>query len=475
MNNQLLSAVTKELRHHLEGRFLGKVFQLGPLPFAADFGLKGRFLLVSAEPASPRLYLIERKLKEVEKQSTQLTFFGQAIRSKIGGAKLIDINKDYRDRVVRFSFCLEDELGQIHFRRLIVQVTGRSANIFLTDELSRIQFALRAPRGSGQQIDDTYSAPLLGDRKTEQATPLLEGSPSAIADEYFTRLEDENDFDARAKSIRSKLQQTASQKQKLKQNLLSDLTKHGDAETHKRIGDLLLANLTTATRSDGRVQLTDYFADGEPTIEVEVDPNDTLQEEAARRFREYSKAKRAVEEISKRVSILDQELAQLNQRSQELERIMNERDETALSQFDGKESKQQSDRTEKTKPLNIPGVKRYLSTDGYEILVGRAARDNDNLTFKIAKPHDLWLHAGDYPGSHVVVRNSTKKEIPQRTVIEAAQLAARFSQASEDSHVVVHYTQRKFLSKPKGSAPGLVRLSSFRSITVEPKESVKRL
>ena len=73
------------------------------------------------------------------------------------------------------------------------------------------------------------------------------------------------------------------------------------------------------------------------------------------------------------------------------------------------------------------------------------------------------------------MRNPTRKEIPHRTIVEAAQLAARFSQASEDSKVVIHHTPRKFLSKPKGTAPGLVRLSRFKSITVEPKESVPRL
>ncbi len=103
------------------------------------------------------------------------------------------------------------------------------------------------------------------------------------------------------------------------------------------------------------------------------------------------------------------------------------------------------------------------------------ARDNDNLTFRVARPNDLWLHAADYPGSHVIVRNPTRKEIPQRTMIEAAQLAGKFSQASEDTKVVVHYTHRKFLSKPKGAAPGLVRMSSFKSITVEPKEAITRL
>jgi predicted ribosome quality control (RQC) complex YloA/Tae2 family protein len=107
--------------------------------------------------------------------------------------------------------------------------------------------------------------------------------------------------------------------------------------------------------------------------------------------------------------------------------------------------------------------------------VGRAARDNDNLTFKIAKPNDLWLHAADYSGSHVVVRNPTRKDIPQRTLIEAAQLAAHFSRANKDPKVDVHYTQRKFLSKPKGTAPGLVRLSRFKNMTVAPLEAGERL
>src|SRR6185312_12066556 len=115
------------------------------------------------------------------------------------------------------------------------------------------------------------------------------------------------------------------------------------------------------------------------------------------------------------------------------------------------------ERTRRPEPAKIPGVRLYKSSDGYEILVGRGARDNDNLTFRVARPNDLWLHSADYPGSHVVVRRVNRQEIPHRTVIEAAQLAARFSHAGKDAKVVVHYTPRKFLSKPRGAAPGLVR------------------
>jgi predicted ribosome quality control (RQC) complex YloA/Tae2 family protein len=97
------------------------------------------------------------------------------------------------------------------------------------------------------------------------------------------------------------------------------------------------------------------------------------------------------------------------------------------------------------------------------------------LTFKIAAPNDLWLHAADYPGSHVIVRNPTRKDISHRTLVEAAQLAAYFSQANKDPKVDIHYTQRKFVSKIKGSAPGLVRLLRFKTIIVAPRETGERV
>jgi predicted ribosome quality control (RQC) complex YloA/Tae2 family protein len=298
------------------------------------------------------------------------------------------------------------------------------------------------------------------------------GSPSAAADAYFSSLEHAREFESRANNIRSQLLKSIRQKQKLKQNLEQDLAGHGHPEEHKRVGDLLLANVSTAKRAGNKVTLTDYYADGAPPIEIELDEDTSLQEEAARRFKLYGKAKRAREEIAERMVQTDHEIAQLNGRLQQLEEIITEKDEAALAPFI---TIKPAPKTPAKQSVVVSGVRRYLSSDGYEILVGRAARDNDNLTFKIAQPNDLWLHAGDYPGSHVVIRNPTRKEIPHRTIVEAAQLAGRFSQASEDSKVVIHYTPRKFLSKPKGAAPGLVRLSRFKSITVEPKETISRI
>jgi len=454
---QLLQLVVEELRTNLTGRYLGKIFQLSSVSFAFDFGLRGEFLFVSVDPASPRIYLIRRRTRELEKESIPLQRFAQVVRDKLSGVAVTSIEKAPSDRIVRFRF------GSTTF---VVQLTGRTADLFLLDENDQIEVVLRT------RIEGTYQPPIpIREIRIEDDLPQVTGSPSAFADAQFSSLEHNKQFETRANAVRSKFLKSIRQKQKLKQNLEQDLASHGDPDEHKRIGDLLLANVATAKRMGNKVALTDYYAEGAPEITIEVDENKSLQDEAAERFRQYGKAKRAREEIAARMLEIDRELVQLNRRLEEILKVISEKDEAALTPLI--ETKPAPKKP--SKEIKIPGVRRYLSTDGYEVLVGRAARDNDHLTFKIAQPNDMWLHAGDYPGSHVVIRNPTRKEIPHRTIVEAAQLAGRFSQASEDSKVVIHYTPRKFLSKPKGPAPGLVRLSRFKSITVEPKEGIERI
>jgi predicted ribosome quality control (RQC) complex YloA/Tae2 family protein len=115
---------------------------------------------------------------------------------------------------------------------------------------------------------------------------------------------------------------------------------------------------------------------------------------------------------------------------------------------------------------------RYRSfvIEGYEVLVGRNSRENDELTFHVAAPDDFWMHVADYGGSHVVVRNpSRERTLPDAVLTKAAQLAAYYSQARNSPKVEVHYTRRKYVTKPKRTKPGLVKLSEFESIRVEPK------
>ncbi|HSK64056.1 MAG TPA: NFACT RNA binding domain-containing protein, partial [Pyrinomonadaceae bacterium] len=429
MHPQLLQRIVDELRTNLTGRYFGKIFQLNPVSFAFDVGLRGQFLFVSVDPASPRIYLIRRRLKELEKQSLPLGSFAQVLRTKLSNEPITAVEKEPRDRIVRLSFGPQS---------LLAQLTGRTAELFLLGELDQIEAVLRT------RIEGIYRPPSIREIRVAEELPAITGSPSEAADAYYSALDKSQVFESQANAIRSRFVKTLRQKQKLKAHLQQDLANHGDPEEHKRIGDLLLANVSTAKRAGNKVAIIDYYAEGAPEIEIEIAENVSLPDEAAKRFRQYGKAKRARDEIAERMVQIDHEIAQLERQVKEILRIITAKDETALSRFIVAKPSPRTPAKQKgaQKETKLPGVRRYLSTDGYEVLVGRAARDNDNLTFKIAQPNDLWMHAGDYPGSHVVVRNPTRKEIPHRTIIEAAQLAGKFSQASDDSKVVIHYTPR---------------------------------
>jgi len=501
MNDQLIAAIVAELAPALEGRMLGKVWQLSRVALVFDFRLSdGRYLFISVDPAAPRLYTVARTVRELEKLSLAPSSFVLSMRKQLGGARLLGIKKDEGERVVRFSFASYDAVGDTHDWTLVAQLTGRAANLLLLDAAGRIVDTLRPPRGEGQEIADLYQPPPprtgsdAGGQAPARPPAFTRGahdSLSAAADAHYRELEQKRVFDARAAAHRARLRSLVEKQKKLRRNLEKDLAAHGDAAEHKRVGDLLLANINGAERRGSRVRVTDYFAEDAPTVELEIDEHASLQEEAARRFARYTKAKRAAQETAARLEELDAGLAALEQRQRELERIIGARDMAALEAFDEKPRGAADKRggsaagaakdARRTKAQvkaaeSVAGARRYRSSDGYEILVGRAAKDNDQLTFKVARAHDLWLHAADYPGSHVIVRNPARgADVPHRTVIEAAQLAAHFSQAKRDAKVSVHYTPRKFLSKPKGAAPGLVRMSSFRTLLVEPREGVERI
>lgn len=496
MNEQLIGEVLEELRPSLLGREWGKVFQLSAHTLAVDFRTgDGRYLLLSADPTRPRMHTFTRTVRELERASVPPTPFVLFLRKALGGATLRELSKDEGERVVRFKFSVPDAVGEESEATLIAQLTGRSANLFLLDERGRVRMALRPTRHDGQAEGEVYSpparthaAPLEVEKRGGPEIPR-EGfaSLSEALDKHYLRQEAVRAFDARAASVSARLRQQITNLRKLRDNLRRDLEGHGDAEEHKRAGDLLLANIGTAVREGGRVRLTDFYAEETPLVELEVDEQRTLQEEAARRFARYAKAKRAAREIAERLEKVEPELAALEARREELERIVSARDHDALTAFEGGRSDEKVRDGRRTPPGREKGSKkgssgkgralrRYRSSDGYEVIVGRGARENDELTFRVARSYDTWMHAADYPGSHVVVRARGKDDtIPHRTLVEAARLAAQFSQARKDAKVAVNYTPRKFVSKPRGAAPGLVYLSSFRTLLVEPGEDLERL
>jgi predicted ribosome quality control (RQC) complex YloA/Tae2 family protein len=258
-----------------------------------------------------------------------------------------------------------------------------------------------------------------------------------------------------------------------------DRARFEEPERLKRYGDLLLANLATARVEGATARVIDYYDADQPEIEIEVAENRPLQQTAASYFTRYQKAQRALVAINEREQQIAARLGPLQQllASLEASATAGEIEETraAAERALGIKRKVERGIEKKTKKKGATTGRRFRTTDGFEVLVGKSDRENDELTFRTARPLDVWLHAADYPGSHVVIRNPARVEVPQRSIAEAAELAAFYSQARREAKAAVHYTQRKFISKPPRAKPGLVRLSSFKTLMVAPRCDLEKI
>jgi predicted ribosome quality control (RQC) complex YloA/Tae2 family protein len=482
VNETTLEQIRRELESFLTGQKFGKIFALSRLTMAIDFRLAdSQFLFISVESAAPRIYLIKRRLRDLEKQSGNPNAFVLFLKKRLSNAVLESIEKIENERILIFYFSAQTELGEREKYSLAVQLTGRSANLFLLDKNGFILDKLRETFGEGQEVGGKYSAPF-----RERSEPITSAgwlnaafpqngfqTLSEALDHFYLEKEAEKLFQNRAKSAENKIKQEITKREKLARKLKQDLENHGDAEKWKRFGDLILANLADAVRVNDKVLVVDYFDENVPTVEIEIDENDSLTESAEKFFRRYTKARNAKQEISKRLKILESEISNFKSQKEQIEKAIAEKDEHFLNEFLGEKRDRLPNKQKDKRAENFTGARRFVSSDDYEILVGKASKDNDFLTFRIAKSNDLWLHAADYPGSHVIVKNPNRKEIPQKTLLEAAQIAAFYSHARQQPKVAIHYTQKKFVNKPKGAGFGLVSLSSFKTILVEPKIEVQ--
>ena len=480
MNEKTLEKITAELASKLIGGRFGKIFTISRYQMAIDYRLPdSNYLYISVEPSAPRVYTIKRRLRDLEKQTVNQTSFVMFLRKRLAGGVLQSIEKLEGERILRLEFSVLNDFGETDRYFFIVQLTGRSANLLLLDKNDFVLDACRETHGAGQEIASKYSAPQRAENfipKPNESESYSQGdfeSLSEALDVFYLNQEAEKIFQSKIGAARSKLNQETSKNKKLLKKLSQDLENHGNADNWKKLGDLLLANLATAAREKDKVLVIDYFDENVPVLEIEIDENDSLTAAAEKFFKKYTKARNAKTELTKRIADLESKNIEYDLRKAELEIAVAERDFDFLAEYNPEKLEVKSVKSRDKKIEGFKGVRQYFSSEGYEILVGKGSKDNDYLTFKIAKASDLWLHAADYPGSHVIVKNPNRGEIPPKTLLEAAQAAAFFSHAKSQPKVAVHYTPKKFINKPKGAGAGLVSMSSFKTILVEPKANFK--
>jgi predicted ribosome quality control (RQC) complex YloA/Tae2 family protein len=315
----------------------------------------------------------------------------------------------------------------------------------------------------------------------------LSATSFASANEAMSRFQTFLDERAAVRALQQRIQTHLTTRRRKLEALLANLdretARYAETEHWQRQGELLLTNAHQAIATEnGTFLVVDFFDEAQSLIEIDTAGKKEPQEAAEHYFRLARKGRHARSSIEARRPAILAELQGLHDARDLASEAASRAPLEALALSLGLAAPPAPSPGKPTaagrppeKREAIPGVRRYRSSDGFEILVGRTDRDNDHLTNRIARSHDLWLHAADYPGSHVILRNPRRLPIPFRSLQEAAQLAAKFSQAREAPKVAVHYCVKKFVTKPKGFPPGQVRLASFKTILVEPGEPAERL
>ncbi len=239
-------------------------------------------------------------------------------------------------------------------------------------------------------------------------------------------------------------------------------------------GDLITANLYRMERGQARLECENYYEAGAPTA-IPLDPLLTPQQNAAKYYKRYAKAKTAEKYLREQMDLARRDLEYLESVLAEIAQAETEADYLDIRaelREAGFLKKQGRVKKEKSRPA---APWEFCTSSGLRVLAGRNNRQNDKLTLKDADRRDLWLHTQKIHGSHVILRCAGRTP-SEEDIAEAAMVAAWFSQARESGNVPVDYTEVRNVKKPAGGRPGMVIYTTCRTVNVTPEEAaVERL
>ena len=529
MDALVLEAVVAESAARLVEQEILRVSFLGRWRYLLRFSSPGHdSLLVSVRPEQPRLHLLPRAGGHPEAPPDR---FAAILDRELTGARLAGIDLPPGERVVdlRFRSGPASAAGAGAERRLVAELFGRGANLYLLDPASIIvawardvsrgdrvptsgrryehpprraptgppsgapaaggwSLAVRSRRplesyregdaiaaddlcveaaGSGAPVADAGGAPFLTTRFA---------SPSEAAAAALGLRERLRDFDEERARHATQARREAARLEGIVVRLLKEQDAGGQVERLRAWGEALLAGLSHARVEGGEAVVPDPSAPDGATLRIPIDPALSLKDNAQRLFDRYKKGKRTVVAIARRLEVVGGRLERWRDLERRADAARSQEDLRAVRDAMGPlgvvhaEAPARRRRAPAPAPRRDPArVRRHVTPDGFVILVGRSGDENDTLTFRVASPWDFWLHAADGPGAHVVVRNPGRLgSLPDSVLRTAAGLAAFYSAAKGSGRVEVHYTQRKHVQKRKGMPAGQVLLRRFRSIQVAP-------
>lgn len=324
----------------------------------------------------------------------------------------------------------------------------------------------------GRFADFTYlPVTQYGDYMEQVACPGF----SALLDDFYDARERQErtrqrgaDLVRAASTARDRLRRKLSQQEK-------DYAETQDRDRLRICGDLITANLYWMEKGARTLECENYYDEAQARVTIPLDPLLTPQQNAAKYYKRYAKARTAEKYLAEQMAIARRDAAYLDSVLEELSRGETEQDfieirnELCTAGFLRKGGKEKKRAGRPAKP------RMYRTSGGFTVLVGRNNRQNDQLTLKDADYRDLWLHTQKLHGAHVILRCGGA-EPAEADVAEAALLAAWFSQGKDSANVPVDCAQARYVKKPAGARPGMVTYTNYRTLYVTPEEAaVKRM
>jgi len=423
-----LDDVAQEVGRMLVGRpgqlVVQKVVQ--PDDATVVLGLRGGWLLLSADARAGRMHLVDGKPPGTGEAAPP---FCMLLRKELTGLPLVSVAAVPGERAAQLTFARD---GDERLLRLFLY--GAGAQLQLCGD-GRVLGAIGPAKRPVAELPPA--------RETPPSRRFPSENPSAAIAAHYAEAA------AAAARAQAEAQQRAAAKklERLIAALTADRDRARAAADKRKWGDLLLAHLSEVPRGAASVRLPDDFADGAP-LAIALDPALSARDNAARFYKEHKRLSRALAGIETRLADAQARLAKL------------ERGDFVAAPRAPKAAAKKRDRAERPPPY-----REFRSATGAAILVGRGADRNDELTFKVARGNDLWLHTRDVPGAHVVVPLSGRP-IDGETLLDAATLAAHHSNARGEAQVDVVYVARKLVRKPPRSAPGTVTHSGGKTLRV---------
>ena len=345
----------------------------------------------------------------------------------------------------------------------------------LAHELDALVFSVETNNLSPTMLLD-------GERpKDFSAVPILQyqgalssrgcGSFSELLDEFYLRRDKAEAMRRRSQELTHQVRTVRDRTAKKLAIQRSDLLRCADREALRQKADLIKANLYRIQKGARTVTVQDYYAEGCPDVTIELDPRKSPQENAAALYKAYRKAKTAEQHLTGLIAESSRNLEYLNSVLDELARAESERDLMDIRaelRATGYLRQPRNAKKEKAAP-RVPLA--FVSSTGYEILIGRSNTQNDELTHRTARRTDIWLHVQKVHGSHVIIRahDTTPDE---QTIAEAASLAVYYSQARDGGKTPVDYTMARFVRKPSGALPGMVLYTDYQTCMAESDEAI---